>query len=108
MATAEQMQQTLQELQQRVALLATQLETERTRNGGVAQIAEALSRIAEKDRGGAKLVDTRGVGRPANFGAGDEKTLEKSFPVWQRELLNYVVSIYPDMKEPLGLGRHSS
>ena len=43
----------------------------------------------------------RGVGRPQSFGSGDEKTLEKQFAVWQRKLLNYVVSVFPDMKDPM-------
>ena len=48
-----------------------------------------------------RLVDTRGIGRPSNFGSCEEKSLEKSFPVWQRKMPNYIVSVFPDLREPL-------
>ena len=40
-------------------------------------------------------------GRPSHFGSGDEKSLEKSFPVWQRKMQNYIISVFPDLREPL-------
>ena len=49
----------------------------------------------------ARLVDTRRIGRPSNFGSGEEKSLEKSFPMWQRKMQNYIISVFPDLREPL-------
>ena len=49
----------------------------------------------------ARLVDTGGIGCPSNFGSEEEKSLEKSFPVWQRKMQNCIVSVFPDLREPL-------
>ena len=46
-------------------------------------------------------MDTRGIGRPPNFGSGEERSLEKSFPVWSRKMQNYIVSVFVDLREPL-------
>ena len=43
------------------------------------------------------LVDTRGIGRPDNFGKGDQRTLECLFPGWRRKTSNYLVSVYPSI-----------
>ena len=64
----------------------------------MAKMADAVNKLAAKSGGGARLVDTRGIGRPSNFGTGEEKVLEKTFPIWQRKLQNYVVSVYPDLQ----------
>ena len=69
-------------------------------------------RNAETDRGAGKPIGrhnsqlqgwwTHGeFGRPSNFGSGEEKSLEKSFPVWQRKMQNYIISVFPDLREPL-------
>ena len=97
------MEQALQDLQAQVQDLARRLEEEKTRSSTMERVATAIENMQAKDakRGDAKLVDTRGVGKPPNFGLGEERVLEKNFPVWQRKMLNYVVSIFIDLKEPL-------
>ena len=57
---------------------------------------DATSTTASRKVGGHK-----GIGRPSNFGSGEEKSLEKSFPVWQRKMQNYIISVFPDLREPL-------
>jgi hypothetical protein len=49
----------------------------------------------------ARLVDTRGIGKPPTFGNKEDKILEKDFPVWQSKVMNYVVSVYKDLKDPM-------
>ena len=47
------------------------------------------------------LIDTKGFGRPSSFGAGTQPELEKKFPVWSRKVHNFIVGVYPDMKDAL-------
>ena len=42
------------------------------------------------------LVDTRGIGRPQTF-----KDDESSFTVWRKKTEGYIVSVSPDLREPL-------
>ena len=101
MASAEEMMQAVQVMQGQLQQLQSALRTERRRNNGVIRMAEAVKKMVTSQKGGGRLVDTRGIGRPGNFGQGDEKSLEKTFLVWQRKLPNYVVSVYPDLQEPM-------
>ena len=99
MATVDQMVAAMQTMQSQMAALEMALNQEKARNDGMAKMADAVSKLAAKSGGErARLVDTRGIGRPSNFGTGDEKVLEKTFPIWQRKLQNYVVSVYPDLQ----------
>ena len=63
---------------------------------GVGQVDDATSTTASRKVGGHK-----GIGRPSNFGSGEEKSLEKSFPVWQRKMQNNIISVFSDLREPL-------
>ena len=47
------------------------------------------------------LVDTRGIGKPGGFGKRDQKTLELLYLGWRRKTRNYLVSVYPSMKQLL-------
>ena len=47
------------------------------------------------------FVDTRGIGKTVCFGAADEKVLEKTRPVWQRKLQNYLLNVFSDFKESM-------
>ena len=87
----------------KIAELAGQLAEERHRGASLDRVAQVLDRwtTQQAQQPVARLVDTRGIGRPSNFGSGEEKSLEKSFPVWQRKMQNYIVSVFPDLREPL-------
>ena len=73
------------------------------RHRSLDRVAQVLDRwtTQQAQQPVARLVDTRGIGRPSNFGSGEEKSLEKSFPVWQRKMQNYIISVFPDLREPL-------
>ena len=99
MTTVDRMVAAMQTMQNQMAALEMALNQEKARNDGMAKMADAVSKLAAKSGGErVRLVDTRGIGRPSNFGTGDEKVLEKTFPIWQRKLQNYVVSVYPDLQ----------
>ena len=91
MATPQEVMQAMQTMQGQMIQMQAALDLERQRNDGLAQMAKAVETLAQGQKSTARLVDTRGIGRPGTFGQGDEKQSEKTFPVWQRKLQNYVV-----------------
>ena len=102
MATQEQIAEAMNAMQRQIAELAGQLAEERHRGASLDRVAQVLDRwTTQAQQPVARLVDTRGIGRPSNFGSREGKSLEKSFPVWQRKMSNYVVSVFPDLREPL-------
>ena len=103
MATQEQIAEAMNVMQRQIAELAGQLAEERNRGAILDRVAQVLDRWTTQhaQQPVARLVDTRGIGRPPNFGSGEERSLEKSFPVWQRKMQNYIVSVFPDLREPL-------
>ena len=103
MATQEQIAEAMNAMQRQIVELAGQLAEERHRGASLDRVAQVLDRwtTQEAQEPVARLVDTRGIGRPSNFGSGEEKSLEKSFPVWQRKMQKYIVSVFPDLREPL-------
>ena len=102
MATQEQIAEAMNAMQRQIAELASQLAEERHRSANLDRVAQVLDRWTQQaQQPVARLVDTRGIGRPSNFGSGEEKSLEKSFPVWQRKMQNYIISVFPDFREPL-------
>ena len=104
MATQEQIAEAMNAMQRQIAELAGQLAEERHRGASLDRVAQVLDRwtTQQAQQPVARLVDARGKGRPSNFGSGEEKSLEKSVPVWQRKMQNYIVSVFPDLREPLG------
>ena len=103
MATQEQIAEAMNAMQRQIAELASQLAEERHRSANLDRVAQVLDRwtTQQAQQPAARLVDTRGIGRPSNFGSGEEKSLEKSFPVLQRKMQNYIISVFPDLREPL-------
>ena len=103
MATQEQIAEAMNAMQRQIAELASQLAEGRHRSANLDRVAQVLDRwtTQQAQQPVARLVDTRGIGRPSNFGSGEEKSLEKSFPVWQRKMQNYIISVFPDLREPL-------
>ena len=103
MATQKQIAEAMNVMQRQIAELAGQLAEERHRGASLDRVAQVLDRWTTKQaqQPVARRVDTRGIGRPSNFGSGEEKSLEKSFPVWQRKMQNYIVNVFPDLREPL-------
>ena len=103
MATQEQIAEAMNAMQRQIAELASQLAEERHRSANLDRVAQVLDRwtTQQAQQPVARLVDTRRIGRPSNFGSGEEKSLEKSFPVWQRKMQNYIISVFPDLREPL-------
>ena len=102
MATQEQIAEAMNAMQRQIAELASQLAEERHRGASLDRVAQVLDRwTTQQAQPVARLVDTRGIGRPSNLGSGEEKSLEKSFPVWQRKMQNYIISVFPDLREPL-------
>ena len=81
MATQEQIAEAMNAMQRQIAELASQLAEERHRSANLDRVAQVLNRWTTKQaqQPVARLVDTRGIGRPSNFGSGEEKSLEKSF-----------------------------
>ena len=77
------------------------------------RVMQALERVTAAGAGGKgrgnggnagtipTLVDTRGIGRPDSFGKGDQRSLELMFPGWRRKTTNFLVSLYPSIKELL-------
>ena len=96
MATQEQIAEAMNAMQSQIAEL-------RHRGASLDRVAQVLDRwtTQQAQHPVARLVDTMGIGRPSNFGSGDETSLEKSFPVWQRKMQNYIISVFPDLREPL-------
>ena len=84
MATQEQIAEAMNAMQRQIAELASQLAEERHRGASLDRVAQVLDRWT-----------------PSNFGSGEEKSLEKSFPAWQRKMQNYIISVFPDLREPL-------
>ena len=86
----EQIAEAMNAMQRQIAELASQLAEERHRGASLDRVAQVLDRwtTQQAQQPVARLVDTRGIGRPSNFGSGEEKSLEKSFPVWQRKMQN--------------------
>ena len=103
MATQEQIAEAMNAMQRQIAELAGHLAEERHRGASLDRVAQVLDTwtTQQAQQPVARLVDTRGIGRPSNFGSGEEKSLEKSFPVWQRKMQNYIISVFPDLQEPL-------
>ena len=102
MATQEQIAEAMNAMQRQIAELASELAEERHRGASLDRVTQVLDRwtTQQAQQPVARLVDTRGIGRPSNLGSGEEKSLEKSFPVWQRKMQNYI-SVFPDLREPL-------
>ena len=73
MASAEEMMQAVQVMQGQLQQLHSALHTERRRNNGVIRMAKAVKKMVTSQKGGGCLVDTRGIGRPGNFGQGERK-----------------------------------
>ena len=107
MATMEesvaQLQQQMQQVIGQLSDARNELTAERTRNTEFARVATALEELTKKSNQPhqPRLVDTRGVGLPKAFGNAKAEELEKGFTVWKRKMENYVVSVFPGMKEPL-------
>ena len=101
MAAQKQIAQAMNAMQRLIAELASQLAEERHRGASLDRAAQVLDRwtTQQEQQPVARLVDTRV--RPSNFGSGEEKSLEKSFPVWERKMQNYIISVFPDLREPL-------
>ena len=95
MATQEQIAEAMNAMQRQIAELASQLAEERHRSANLDRVAQVLDRWTTQQQPAARLEDTRGIGRPSNFGSGEEKSLEKSFPVWQRKMQNCIISVFP-------------
>ena len=116
MAAEEQQQQQQAEmagairmLQEQVLQLSGSLAQERQQAGQMERMMKMMeSMAAEKKPPPMRLVDTRGIGKPPMFGGGDDKKEEKAYPVWQRKVANYVVSVYPDLKEALEWAVHQA
>eukprot|EP00971_Amphidinium_carterae_P343376 6483103-Amphidinium_carterae.1 len=90
-------------------MVTLQLQEERQRGDTMGRMLTAIERLGgERAAPPPRLVDTRGIGRPPNFGSGEEKTLEKNFPVWQRKMQNYIVSVFPDFQDPLRWAANTS
>ena len=71
--------------------MSVQLAEDR-RGSGVELVASVLWQWMENKLRGPSLVDTKGISRPASFGAADEKVFEKTSSVWQRQLPNFAVN----------------
>ena len=101
--TQEQIAEAMNAMQRQIAELASLLAEERHRGASFDGVAQVLDRwtTQQAQQPVARLVDTRGKGRPSNFGSGVEKSLEKSFQVWQRKMQNYIISVFPDLRDPL-------
>ena len=80
MATQEQIAEAMNVMQRQIAELASQLAEERHRGASLDRVAQVLDRwtTQQAQQPVARLVDTRGIGHPPNFGSGEEKSLEKS------------------------------
>ena len=98
MATQEQIAEAMNAMQRQIAELAGQLAEERHRGASLDRAAQVLT-TQQAQQPVARLVDTRRIGRPSNFGSGEERSLEKSFPGWQRKMQNYIISVFPDLRE---------
>ena len=103
MATQEQIAEAMNAMQRQIAEVAGQLAEERHRGASLDRVAQVLDRWTTQhaQQPVARLVDTREIGRPSNFGSGEEKRLEKRFPVRQRKMQNFIISVFPDLREPL-------
>ena len=58
----------------------------------IEQLRLAHSRPARE----RSLVDTRGIGKPQTF-----RDDESSFMVWRKKTKGYILSTFPDLREPL-------
>ena len=103
MATQEQIAEAMNAMQRQIAEVAGQLAEERHHGASLDRVAQVLDRWTTQhaQQPVARLVDTREIGRPSNFGSGEEKRLEKRFPVRQRKMQNFIISVFPDLREPL-------
>ena len=89
-------------MQAQLETLALQLEREKEKSEGLERMAQAIEKLAESNKGTRQnLVDPKGLGKPSNFGAGDEDTLRRTFPTWQRKTANYFWSVHPELKDPM-------
>ena len=97
MATAEQMQEALQQLQAqeaRIAALETQLQIESARAQTAEQERSALIQTLgamRTDRGGA-LVDTKGIGQPSTF----KGTADQDFGEWTHKVRTFMLATFGD------------
>ena len=41
------------------------------------------------------------IGRPSNFGSGEEKSLEKASQCGRGKMQKYIISAFPDLRKPL-------
>ena len=67
----------------------------------LAELPEAVARAAAAQRPTRELVDSKGLGRPGNFGSGPEAELFAQFRPWITKVENYVVSVFQDCREML-------
>ena len=97
MATQEQMQQALQQLQSqgaRIAALETQLQIEQTRATTAEQERSTLNQTLgamRTDRGGA-MVDTKGSGQPFML----KETAEQDFGEWTHKVRTFMLARFGD------------
>ena len=99
-ATTEQVDAGILQLQQQARNLIGQLVEERAMSTNSGRMARAIVILEQNSQPRpAALGDTRGIGKPAGFGSADERVLEKTLLVWHRKLLNYLVSVVPDVRE---------
>ena len=91
------------DMQQRMLAMQAELQSQRQRDATMTQLTSVLERLSEAKPPAAPaiLVDTRGIGKPGQFGPGTDEELKKKFPNWQRKTANFVLSVYPDLKPAL-------
>ena len=82
MASQGQIAEAMNAMQRQIAELAGQLAEEHHRDANLNKVAQVLDRwtTQQAQQPVARLVDTRGIGRPSNFGSGKEKELGEELP----------------------------
>ena len=85
-------------MQAQMQQMSAQLEAEKAKSdlmqkqsADMQRMPAAIESLSQRGDKKEMLVDTKGIGKPPNFGSGDEKVLEKGFVMWQRKMINYVV-----------------
>ena len=100
----QQMQEQLQRQQAAMEQQSMEMERMRAQIAQESEKSEVLKKLATSvDRMATRssapsLVDTKGIGKPTNFGGGDEKELDRKFLVWQRKTANFIVAVFKDVE----------
>ena len=99
------MEQVVADLQQRVAELTARLANEQQEQ--MERMMKVLEKYAEqKEKDKPRLVDTRGLGKPAQFGTGGDKELERTFPNYVAEDVSELCGLcLPGHEGAVGMGR---